>query len=164
MFPTRYTGALAYTRGIDSSNVMNIRDLAQRLAEEGCNPSAYSIGSRGNASDAFCLTHQDGRWRVFYTERGLDSVPMFEAESETDACEYFLRHILSLRHDHCVGFFRSAQQAQTLCERLLAADIACRSDQIPYGGPEDPRFRVFVRGKAIFRARELLGALPLNDA
>lgn len=143
---------------------MNIRDLAQRLAEEGCTPSSYSIGSRGNASDAFCLTHRGGRWQVFYTERGLDSAPMFEAENEEDACEFFLHHILSLRHDHCVGFFRSAQLAQALRERLLATGIACRSDQIPYGGPEDPRFRVFVRGKAVFRARELLGTLPLNDA
>jgi hypothetical protein len=56
---------------------MNIRELTQRLFEEGCNASLYAVGSRGTASDAFCLTHNGAQWQVYYTERGQDSPPIY---------------------------------------------------------------------------------------
>lgn len=142
---------------------MNIHELDQRLAEEGCNPSFYSVGSRGGASDAFCLTRNNGKWRVFYTERGQDHAPIFETHSEEDACRFFFRHIMAMRHDHCVGFFRSEQQAKALGAKLEQHGLNPHRDKIPYGGPRDPRYRVFVTGKAIFKAKEILGAVPVQD-
>lgn len=70
-------------------DAMNTRELAERLLEEGCNPSMYAIGPRGGASDAFYLSHRDAQWQVCYTERGLDSPPIYASGSESQACEFF---------------------------------------------------------------------------
>lgn len=142
---------------------MSTRQLAQRLLDEGCNPSVYAVGSRGSASDAFCLTCTGAQWKVFYTERGCDSPPIHISNSESQACEFFFRHIMAMRHDHCVGFFVSKDSAAALEARLRDAGIAAWSDRISYGGPDDPRHRVFVTGKAIFPAKALLGAIPVRD-
>jgi hypothetical protein len=142
---------------------MNTRELARRLSEEGCNPSLYAIGSRGGASDAFCLTHTGTQWQVYYTERGQDSAPIFASDSESQACEFFLEHIMSMRHDHCVGFFKSKSSAEALQTKLQALGVSSWNDRIPYGGPNDPRFRVFVTGKAIFPAKAALDTVPVRD-
>jgi hypothetical protein len=143
---------------------MNTRELPQLLFEEGCNPSLYAIGSRGLASDAFCLTFTGTQWQVYYTERGSDEPPIYASGSESQACEFFFRHIMSMRHDHCVGIFRSQEKAATLITKLKEVGVAPSQDRIPYGGPNDPRFRVFVTGKAIFAARATLGEVPIRDA
>jgi hypothetical protein len=142
---------------------MNREELERRLFVEGCNPSLYAVGSRAGASDAFCLVENHGRWSVFYTERGEDSTPIFASTSEEDACEFFLRHITSMRHFHCVGFFSSEARAQSLRSELQARGVASSQDRVPFGGPQDPRFRVFVEGKAVFKAREVLGEIPVRD-
>lgn len=144
---------------------MNTRELAQRLYEEGCNPSLYAIGNRGAASDAFYLSHTGTQWQVCYTERGQDSPPIFASGSESQACEFFFKHIMSMQHVHCIGFFKAKASAEALQAELSGLSIASSSDRIPYGGPNDPRYRVYVAGKAIFAAREALGGtLPLRDA
>lgn len=142
---------------------MDINELENRLAEEGCNPLLYAIGAPGTASDAFSLTQVDGTWQVCYTERGLDDDPIFTSKSEDEACQFFFRHIMGMRHDHCVGFFRSEQVAQELGAKLKQHGVESHQDKIPFGGWTDPRFRVFVTGKAIFKARELLGVVPIED-
>jgi hypothetical protein len=142
---------------------MHTRELAQRLFEEGCNPSLYAIGSRGAASDAFCLTHNGTQWQVYYTERGQDSPPIYASGSEAQACEFFFKHIMAMRHSHCVGFFKSEQGAEALKSRLSAVGVPSWGDRIPFGGPKDPRYRVFVAGKAIFPAKAALGSVPVRD-
>lgn len=142
---------------------MNIEKLERCLIEEGCNPNNYAVGSRGMASDAFCLTQETGTWRVYYTERGKDDDPMFESTSESEACDYFFSYIMSFRHDHCVGFFRSEQRATELSAELERHGVDSFRDKIPYGGWEDPRHRVFVTGKAIFKTRELIGDAIVED-
>lgn len=142
---------------------MNTHEVRQRLEEEGCNPSLYAIGSRGGASDAFCLTHNGRQWEIYYTERGQDQPPIYTSGSEAQACEFFFTHIMSMRHDHCVGFFRSERNALALQEQLKKLGVSPWQDKIPYGGPNDPRYRVFITGKEIFVARKALGNVPLRD-
>jgi len=142
---------------------MLIPELGQRLQQEGCNSSFYAIGSPGLASDAYCLTRHRGEWRVFYTERGCDQPPIFESRSEEEACEFFYKFIMRFRHDHCIGFFRSKAETDALCEKLREHGVPFHQDTIPYGGPKDIRHRVFVVGKVVFKARELLGELLLED-
>ena len=142
---------------------MNIRELEQRLIEEGCNPGNYAIGSRDSASDAFCLTHNGQEWQVYYTERGQDSSPEYTSQSEAEACDYFFSFIMKIRHDHLVGFFRSEAAANELKSRLESHGLHPFQDKIPYGGWKDPRFRVFVSGKEIFPAKDILATIPLRD-
>jgi hypothetical protein len=141
---------------------MNVQELKQRLFEEGCNSSVYAIGARGDASDAFCLAHDGENWRVYYTERGQDDAPVFVSEDEDDACQFFFQKIMSMRHNHCVGFFRSQERAKSLCNDLEQQGLNAYSDKIPYD-VDEPRYRVFVVGKAIFKARALLGEVPVYD-
>lgn len=141
---------------------MNTTELKQRLLDEGCSPYQFSIGPGG--SDVFCLDKRNGKWSVFYTERGRDDEPMFETDNEDEACEFYFNYITTkMRHDHLVGFFISQQNADSLTEKLSQHGIQSHRDKIPYGGWNDPRYRVFVVGKDIFRARDILGEVPLND-
>jgi len=142
---------------------MTVQALSRRLLEQGCNPARYVIGPRGQASDVFCLDHRNGRWRVFYTERGRDEEPVHAGDDEAQACAFFFRLVMSMRHDHCVGFFRCETQARALQGRLQEIGVTAWMDRIPYGGVLDPRFKVFVTGKAIFAARALLGPEQVQD-
>jgi hypothetical protein len=150
-------------RSCQTLDAMNTRELAQRLFEEGCNPSSYAVGSRGGASDAFCLTFTGTQWQVFYTERGQDSPPIYASGSESQACEFFFHRIMAMRHDHCVGFFASEHSAVSLKATLQEFNVSSWIDRIPYGGPNDPRYRVFVTGKAIFSVKAALGSVPIRD-
>jgi hypothetical protein len=141
---------------------MNAAELKQRLLEEGCSPYNFSIGHGG--SDVYCLERQDGVWRVFYTERGKADAPIFESPSEQEACEFYFDYITNkIRHNHLVGFFISEQKASNLEAQLAQNGIPSHRDKIPYGGWSDPRYRVFVVGKDIFRARAVLGEFPRKD-
>ena len=142
---------------------MNIQELARQLVEEGCNPNNYALEVRGAASNAFCLTQVDGVWQVFYTERGVDQTPMFTSPDEAAACAYFYDLMMGMRHDYLVGRFRSEPMAQSLQSTLAQHNIPSHQDSIPYGGPDNRQYRVFVSGKAIFPARDLLDNIPLED-
>lgn len=81
---------------------MNTEELKKRLEEEACSRANYAICERD--SDVFCLENQNGTWRIFYTERGMDQPPLFESQSESEACEYFFTFMTTkIRHDHLVG-------------------------------------------------------------
>ena len=142
---------------------MNTAELRACLEAAGCTEHSYAIGSRGTASDAYCLVHNGLEWTVFYTERGMDSEPIFHTASESDATAFFYKKIMSLPHEHCVGFFRSQSRANATAATLAAAGVPHWWDQIPYSGPRDLRYRVFVTGPAIFQARDVLGSKRLSD-
>ena len=141
---------------------MNIQELERRLEEEACNRAHYSIGHRD--SDVYCLMKIDGLWKVFYTERGLDQETMFESESEEAACEFFFKYQTErIRHNHIVGFFHVHVNAKALAAKLKEHGMDSYENNIPYRGWHDPRFRVFVIGKDVFKARAIFGELPIRD-
>jgi hypothetical protein len=142
---------------------MDITELEKRLEEEACSRSHYSLGKRYQGG-AYCLIHEDGKWLVLYSERNLDDEPLFVGDSESDACEFFFEYMTTrILHRHLVGYFISLKNAEALAEKLGQHGVATHRNDIPYHGWNDPRFRVFVTGKDIFKARELLGELPARD-
>ena|SRR5215207_824811 len=117
-----------------------------------------------DGSDVFCLAQQDGPWRVFYTERGKADAPIFESTNEVEACESYFNYVTTkFRHNHLVGYYASEQNAIALELQLTQNGIQSHRDKIPYGGWSAPRYRVFVVGKDIFKARAVWDELPLND-
>jgi hypothetical protein len=142
---------------------MNIRELEQRLIEEGCNPGNYAVGSRGNASDAYCLTHNGKEWQVYYTERGMDQAPVFTSQSEEEACDYFFNFIMKFRHDHCVGVFAAKSLADELQTKLEGHGLHPFQDTIPYPVVQKPLHRVWVSGREIFSVKEVLGVKYVTD-
>lgn len=135
---------------------MKASEVDQRLRDEGCNPSTYSVF--GSSHDAWCLDSRGGQWVVFYSERGIDSPPIFSGDSEEGACEFFFKKVTSEPHWHIVGFFRRESDALVLEAQLSKANIKSIRNDIPtYQTSNDPRYRVFVVGRDIFRYRELFG-------
>jgi hypothetical protein len=140
---------------------MTTTELARRLEAEGANPATYDIGRR--SYDGVCLLQEGGQWVVLYSERGRDQAPMFASADESAACKYYLAHVLAQPQYHAVGFFRSAKAAQALQVRLEQSGLAVQTGKLLYDA-NDYRHQVWVMGKDIFAARQLLGSnLPLHD-
>jgi len=142
---------------------MKAIELQEKLISEGCNPNNFSVLGRGD--DAYCLDMKDGKWAVFYSERGCDSEPIFTSISEDEACEYFFNYVVKQQHWHIVGFFEKESDAVELEERLVSSGINPIRNDIPaYNTANDPRYRVFVVGKDIFKIREYLGHVNVSDS
>lgn len=139
---------------------MKASGLRKRLLAAGCNESNFAVLSRGN--DAFCLDKKGNIWVVFYSERGLDSEAIFSPESENEACEFFFDYVTKQQHWHIVGFFKNESEAKELESKLVAIGVQPIRNDIPaYRTASDPRYRVFVVGKDIFKVRESLGNVSI---
>ena len=135
---------------------MNASELKDKLLAEGCNENNFAILSTGN--DVFCLDKRGYDWVVYYTERGCDSEPIFKSRSEKVACKFFYDYILDMEHWHLVGFFKEKLDALRMESKLDNAGVKFRRNDIPaYKSSNDPRYRIFVIGKDIFKFRELFG-------
>ena len=73
---------------------MNKDELKRTLDAEGFNPSVYSLEG-GLPNDRLCLSHEQGRWCVYYTERGERFDEQW-FDSESDACQRLLSELRSL--------------------------------------------------------------------
>lgn len=142
---------------------MNIRELEQRLIEEGCNRGSFAIGARGSASDAYCLTRNGREWQVYYTERGVNQAPIYTSADEAQACRYFYDFMMSIPHNHCVGVFLSRALAEELQAKLEGLGLHPFQNNIPVPVLKEPLYRVWVSGKEIFVVKEALGAVYFTD-
>lgn len=143
---------------------MTIADVTPALLAAGCNPLGFAVGERGRASDAFVLLRQNNRWEVFYTERGVDSEPIFTHASEDMACEYFVNLVGSQTHWHLVGWFGDEAAVRRYEDEVRALGVKPIRNDIPnFRHAGDPRFRVFVLGKDIFAMRSRFPELPITD-
>jgi hypothetical protein len=140
---------------------MKPSELKKKLIAEGCNENNFAVLSRGN--DAFCLDKKGNEWVVFYSERGCDSDPIFRSESENDACDFFFKYVTNQQHCHLVGFFKNESEAKELESKLLSIGVKPIRNDIPaYKTANDPRYRVFVVGKDIFKVRERINRQDEN--
>lgn len=135
---------------------MKASELKEKLIAAGCNPANFSVLGKGD--DAFCLDKKRNEWAVFYTERGCDSKPIFTSDNEEEACEYFFNYVVKQQHWHIVGFFKKESEADELAGKLVSIGVNPIRNDIPaYKTTNDPRYRVFVVGKDIFKVRECQG-------
>ena len=68
---------------------MTIIELESELEQMGVPSDFYSIMIGGLPNEKLCIVRED-KWKVYYSERGSkDGLKTFE--TETEACEYFLR-------------------------------------------------------------------------
>ncbi|MBK8901884.1 MAG: hypothetical protein IPM53_11910 [Anaerolineaceae bacterium] len=142
---------------------MTFDELKRRLHDAGCSTTNYHLGEPQGATDVICLAERNGRFHIFYTERGQDHPPEKTFDDEAAACRYFHDFVMNMRHDHLVGYYQSAERLQQHASFLEKCGIVSTHDIIPYRGWADPRYRLFVEGPAIFTVRQLLPSLPLDD-
>ena len=70
---------------------MTIIELECELLQLRISDDLYSIMTGGLPNEKLCIVKED-KWKVYYSERGNKSgLKVFE--TETEACEYFLREI-----------------------------------------------------------------------
>ena len=68
---------------------MNIRKLKKVLNKHGITDASYRICEKGIEDNKVNLDYKDGKWIVYYSERG-DIFSDKEFESESEACEEVL--------------------------------------------------------------------------
>lgn len=138
---------------------MILHELSAHL-QRGCyQPSVYHVGSGwGACGDTFCIEKICRHFEVFYVERGQRGEAIHRCESESAACEAFLAALDRERFSraHCVGFFATKSEADTLSERFALAGIAVHRDAILYSSTTDMRYRLFVFGRDKMRAQEII--------
>jgi hypothetical protein len=71
---------------------MTLSDLDRVLAEQGVRPDAYCLAG-GLPNEAYAIEQVEGRWRVYYSERGCRS-GLREFPGEAEACADLLSRVL----------------------------------------------------------------------
>ena len=71
---------------------MNRQELLKSLREEQIRDDAYDVGG-GHLSEVYTLGEANGRWFVYYSERGLETGRK-DFDTETEACAYFLNLLI----------------------------------------------------------------------
>ncbi len=72
---------------------MKKNELLETLTREDFTPSTYSLDG-GEPDEAMCLCNEQGRWYVYYSERGLQTGKV-GFDTEDAACDYFLKKMRS---------------------------------------------------------------------
>lgn len=137
---------------------MNLQELSTHLQER-YSPGVYHVGSDwGACGDTYCIERIGGQFEIFYVERGQRGKTIQQVESESEACAAFLAVLGRERvsRTHCVGFFTTKSDADTLAERLVSAGIGIHRDAISYSSSSDMRYRIFVFGRDKIRAKEII--------
>lgn len=66
---------------------MKLQELQEKLKNENIRQDAYSIGG-GLPNEAYCLNEVEGKWEIYYSERG-EKTGLKIFEDEESACNYF---------------------------------------------------------------------------
>ncbi len=75
---------------------MKVFELEETLNRLGISKDTYSILKGGMPNERLCIVKED-EWYVYYSEKGRKS-GLKKFQTETEACEYFLKKIKRLRY------------------------------------------------------------------
>ncbi len=101
-------------------------------------------------------------WKIAYCERGLEQELLFESESESAACEFYLQFISSkIRHDHLVTQFREERKAIILKNWLTALGLKNYISTENFAAA--PLYKVWVYDHNIFIVRHYFSVVPLEQ-
>lgn len=139
-----------------------IGQLAQWMEAHCYNDHHYAIGGRF-VHEGYGLCKSEDGYIWYYTERGSrDIIETFLVEK--DAVVYAMQVIENdpFASRHLVGILKSQSEMDALLRELAARNINFSTDSIPWGGPDDRRTRVFVRGCDVLKVadlREMYGSI-----
>ena len=72
---------------------MNIEKLKNIFVECGVPRNLYNFEGTGRKDERFCLEFVNGRWNVFFSERGCKTTDLF-FDSEEEACLYLYNELI----------------------------------------------------------------------
>jgi hypothetical protein len=140
---------------------MTSKEVADRLAREGINPSAYRIETidAGDGQDeCYCLRQSGPSWEVSYLERGMHRA-LGSFATESSACDDLFARLdrEPTARSHLLAWFPEEAKADDLAALLLQAGIRPTHRDAPaFASRTDIRYRIFVDGRDIDAARKLL--------
>ncbi len=72
---------------------MNLKELRSILVERDVPKDLYNFEEAGRKDERFCMKFIDGKWNVFYTERGCKTTNLF-FDTEDEACLYLYNELI----------------------------------------------------------------------
>lgn len=133
-----------------------IRELLDWMKANCYNDDSYAIGGK-TIYEGFGLEKSGEGYAWYYTERGSRDVQkQFATEAEAVAFAHRSISADTIANRHLVGFVKEQARVEELLAELHARQIRYEMDMIPYGGPNDPRTRVFVFGCDVLRVKDLV--------
>jgi hypothetical protein len=136
------------------------KELLERLAREGINPSTYrveTISGGGGPGDCYCLRRRGPSWEVTYRERGPDEVLGIFA-TEAEACDDLFARLdrEATARSHLLTWFSEKAKADEFVAILLQAGIKPTHRDAPaFANRSDIRYRIFVDGRELEAANKI---------
>ncbi|SIO29761.1 hypothetical protein [Vannielia litorea] len=130
--------------------------LRDWMLAEGANFEGYALDGRG-VGEGFSVRHDGAAWLWGNEERGQwREVARFETEAGLAAHAWAEIAADDWAWSHLVVMTDDAERARVVAEECRARGLVVFTDSIPYGGPDDPRHRVFVFGRGIDAVADLV--------
>lgn len=126
--------------------IQTVSGLKAWMIENQCNFLSIGIGSQ--PYEGYMLeSGKDGKFSWIYTERGIKHVQR-RFDTEAEAADFAFKQLKDDPIDwrQMIGFLKRKRELAVLLLALDERGIFYFQDVIPYGGPGDPRYRVFVNG------------------
>ena len=125
--------------------------------KDNCYPmNSYSIN--GNFIYEGCgIESNNGLYEWFYTERGEKSILKYFG-NEKDAVEYAFSQIKADKYAslNFIGMFKEKAEIEQIIAELENRSVEYYKDEIPYGGLNDIRTRIFIVGCGIKKVTDLI--------
>ena len=143
---------------------MDIKDLYNNFISEGYT-NFYIEGVGGPMKDdVHCLGFENQNWKVYYTERGIKSKPIFSTADKDVAMAYYSEFVSKIEHWHLIAFTRSSKILDDFKYKLEQLGIKTVQNDIPnFRLTGDRIFRLFVINKDIYVAKKQFINIPYFD-
>ncbi|MEO5943577.1 MAG: hypothetical protein ABIP30_07655 [Ferruginibacter sp.] len=126
-------------------NLLTVKQLDEWMVDN-CFNDSYGIGNR-NIHEGCGLDTFGSLYVWYYTERGQrKNLKYFQTEKEAVAFAFKTIIADKSANIHMIGFIKDKSKEDELLTELRERNIEFWKDEIPYGGPNDIRSRVFVFG------------------
>lgn len=73
---------------------MDKKEFKKIAKKRGITDFLYNVDMKGRDDERFCLVCSDGKWNVYYSERGCKTTNMF-FNTEEEALQYMLNELTS---------------------------------------------------------------------
>lgn len=147
----------------DYIDKMKLYKLYAKLKKEGCNKFCI-IGIGGLENDCDCLLKVNGRWEIFYSERGQRSQSVFSTFRIDEAISFYFNHVIKTEHMHIVVSTRSSDLLYKFKSEIEKLGIKIIQNDISnFSEAGDRVYRLFVIKKDIFIVKKKMKFLPYFD-
>lgn len=72
---------------------MNKKELKIKLQQSGIDENLYNLDGKGRKDERFCIENTDGKWYVYFCERGVKTTNKI-FDTENDACQFIFKQLL----------------------------------------------------------------------